>query len=182
MNGLMICVAMTVGIDVGWQNLPKGGMEYIIQLDPQTLESLRSGMAIQSEIPPAAGEIRSYRIMVGTQQLRRETPVATRSAPPLTPASGPTEFLPAAPRSLTVDSHKEPSAEKLAVYEEHKGEAPADQPTKAEVQSSPKGPPKPWFPLTLALLGLFASLGANVYLAWIVWDLRQRYRARMAGG
>ncbi len=27
-----------VGIDVGWQRLPEGGMQYIIQLDPHTLE------------------------------------------------------------------------------------------------------------------------------------------------
>jgi hypothetical protein len=36
---------------------------------------------------------------------------------------------------------------------------------------------KPWLPLSLTLLGLFASLGANVYLVWIAAGLRRRYRS-----
>ncbi|HTU24428.1 MAG TPA: hypothetical protein VMF30_03450 [Pirellulales bacterium] len=30
--------------------------------------------------------------------------------------------------------------------------------------------PKPWLPLTVALLTLFASLGGNVFLGWVAWD------------
>jgi len=37
--------------------------------------------------------------------------------------------------------------------------------------------PKPWFALMGALLALFASLGANVYLAWIHQSVRMKYRA-----
>ena len=37
-------------------------------------------------------------------------------------------------------------------------------------------PPKPWLPLMGALLALFASLGANVYLAWIHQGVRMKYR------
>jgi hypothetical protein len=35
--------AAALGIDVGWQPLPEGGMEYIIQIAPQTLETLKAG-------------------------------------------------------------------------------------------------------------------------------------------
>ncbi len=33
-----------------------------------------------------------------------------------------------------------------------------------------------WWPLLLAMLGLFGSLGFNVYLGWIAWDLHGRYQ------
>ena len=66
MNALLISIAVaTLGIDVGWQRLPEGGMQYIIQLDPQALEALRAGQPIESDIPAGAGEVRSYRIIVG---------------------------------------------------------------------------------------------------------------------
>ena len=54
MNTLTICcvAAATLGINVGWQRLPEGGMEYIIQLDPQSLEALRAGQPVQSDVPP----------------------------------------------------------------------------------------------------------------------------------
>jgi hypothetical protein len=32
-------------------------------------------------------------------------------------------------------------------------------------------------PLTLALVGLFGSLSGNVYLGWLFWETRQRYRS-----
>jgi hypothetical protein len=38
-------------------------------------------------------------------------------------------------------------------------------------------PTKPWLPLTLAMLALFASLGGNVFLGWIAWDSYNRDRA-----
>jgi hypothetical protein len=44
--------------------------------------------------------------------------------------------------------------------------------------------PTPWFPLMGALLALFASLGVNVYLAWIHQSVRMKYSAlvrRMQG-
>jgi hypothetical protein len=149
MCALVICVAAaTLGIDVGWERLPDGGMEYIIQLDPQTLESLRTGQAIQSDIPPSAGEVRSYRIMVGGKKLPRETP--------------PT------PKKLTPDPLVKPLPERPAVFVDPAGQT---SPPTSDIAV------KPWLPLTLALLGLFASLGTNIYLGWIAWDL---YKCRRA--
>lgn len=39
-----------------------------------------------------------------------------------------------------------------------------------------QGPEKPWPLLLVTLLGLFASLGGNVFLLWILRDSRRRYR------
>lgn len=40
------------------------------------------------------------------------------------------------------------------------------------------GPPaRPWGALLLVAVGLFASLSGNVYLGWITWGTRKRYRA-----
>ena len=37
-------------------------------------------------------------------------------------------------------------------------------------------PTRPWWPLTLALMGLFGSVGLNGYLGWIFFELRSRHR------
>jgi hypothetical protein len=173
MNSLVMCIALaTAGIDVGWERRPEGGVKYIIQLDPQTLELLRTGEAIQSDIPPAAGEVRSYRIVVGAKQLARETPPAQFPVPKL---PEPKEPPPVAPFPLTPDPGGKPIAERPAACVESVGATNKPEPkTPAEVQSDQ--PTKPWLPLTFTLFGLFASLGANVYLGWIAWELRQRFR------
>ena len=107
-------------------------MEYIIQLDPQSLDALRAGQPIQSDVPPGAGEVRSYRIIVGTEKLRRDMPPEKPKPPPAEPAK------------------------------------PA--------KTSPPEPTQPWIPMTLTLFGLFASLGANVFLGWVALGLRRRCR------
>ena len=35
---------------------------------------------------------------------------------------------------------------------------------------------RPWGPLLMTVLGLFGSLGFNLYLGWIAWDLYSRYQ------
>jgi hypothetical protein len=47
----------------------------------------------------------------------------------------------------------------------------------AQAANSDAEQPKPWLPLTLALTGLCGSLGGNLYLAWLYWEARLRYRA-----
>jgi hypothetical protein len=112
MNTVLITIAAaTLGWQTGYRPLPEGGgMEYIIQLDSAAIDSLRAGGTIRSYIPPAIGEIRSFRIIMGTGSVWRELPPAKRSppkvaetpapAPPKTvekPASAPPE-TPAEPR------------------------------------------------------------------------------------
>ena len=177
MYTLMLCVATAaVGIDVGWERMPEGGMEYIIQLDPQTLEALRAGVDIRSEILPGAGEVRGYRIIVGGKKLPRETPPT-----PKTMASKDAdrkEPQPTAPHALTPDLSSKPLLERTAAYTESQRMAAAAKPQpKTTPEAQPEKPATPWL---LTLLGLFASLGVNVYLGWIAWDARQRWKALRA--
>jgi hypothetical protein len=179
MGAVMVCIAVaTLGIDVGWQRLPDGGMEYIIQVEPQTLDALGSGQTVQSDIPSNAGDIRAFRIVVGTKKLPHETPLG---GPPrvdvLKPPASPPESPPTAPRSLSLDPATKPLPEQPAAFTQ-----PTAMPSDASKSTLPSAPPphepsQPWLPLTFALLGLFASFGANLFLGWIVWDLRQRCRA-----
>jgi len=153
MNLLLACLAAAVlGIETGWRPLSDGGMEYIIQLDEQTLAALRAGQAIQSDIPPEAGIVRSYRIVVGEGKLPRvESPQTAR---PHASDKPPQDVTPESPPMLD----KPPSA------------ALPKNADVFEVQQR-----KPWGLLMFALLGLFASLGTNVYLGWLVYGYRRRF-------
>jgi hypothetical protein len=51
------------------------------------------------------------------------------------------------------------------------GTGPNDAKSTPEASSGDR-----WWPLLLAMLGLFGSLGFNVYLGWIAWDLHGRYQ------
>jgi hypothetical protein len=168
-----------LGINVGWQPLPEGGMEYIIQLDSATLESLKAGQPIQSDIRPEIGDIRSYRIILGTDQLPRINPPApseNNSQNAITPSSPPSEN--------SSPAQKEPSPRKLSPEPSVK---PLTAQSAAFVESTEKAskaindePAKPWMPLILVSLCLFASLGGNLFLVWIFADLRRRFQASLS--
>ncbi len=189
MGAIMLSMALaTLGIDVGWQKLPEGGRQYIIQIEPQTLEALRSGQAIQSDLPSNLNDIRSYRIVVGTKKLPRDPlpPAVILDKPALPPATQqpsapPREMLPPA---VSSDLAMKPSAGQRAVSKEPAAAPAAPSEPEAAPEALPPAPPKPWVPLIFTLLGLFASLGGNIYLGWVVLDLRKRCQsllARLAG-
>ncbi|HEX7377774.1 MAG TPA: hypothetical protein VF278_11710, partial [Pirellulales bacterium] len=70
MCGLIICLsAAALGVDYGWQPVAGGGIEYIIQIEPELLDSLKAGHDLFSDLPPAMRNIRSYRITVGAGRL-----------------------------------------------------------------------------------------------------------------
>jgi len=176
MGTIMVCLAAAIlGVDVGWRRLPDGGMEYIIQIEPQTLEALRAGEAIRSDVPAEAGDIRSYRIEVGSKKkLTRDKPAAPRTIPRQKTMAN--EVLPpAAPQRLAPDPAVKPLRGQPATFVEPSGASPADKPAaQAPAAALPEQPAKPWLALTFALFGLFASLGGNFYLGWIAWDMRKR--------
>lgn len=66
---LPLLAAAALGIDVGWEPLPDGGFEYIIQIEPQTLDSMKNGAAITSQLPRAVSGMRGYRVTVGNAAL-----------------------------------------------------------------------------------------------------------------
>lgn len=67
-----MAAATTIGVDVGWQPAPEGGLEYIIQIEPETLDQLRSGQEVVVGIRPELRDVRRYRIIVGDGPLPRE--------------------------------------------------------------------------------------------------------------
>lgn len=70
MTGMIVCLSTAVmGVDFGWQPVAGGGVEYIIQIEPNMLERLKDGQDVFSDLPPRARNIRGYRITVGTARL-----------------------------------------------------------------------------------------------------------------
>lgn len=67
MGTTLLCAAVVlVGVKFSTQPLPGGGIEYVIQIEPLALESLRAGSDIRSDIPPTLGDLRSFRITTRT--------------------------------------------------------------------------------------------------------------------
>ena len=93
MIGQLTCVAaLMLGIDVGWQPSSDGGVEYLIQLQPEAIEALKAGQPLESYIPGHVKDVRAYRITIGTAKLRRELPLEI----PESKTSQPTETRPSA--------------------------------------------------------------------------------------
>jgi hypothetical protein len=75
MYGEIACVTMVLlGIEFGYRPRSEGGMEYLIQIDAQNLESLKSGVPLESAIPPKVRDVRAYRITFGTGPLPKTLP------------------------------------------------------------------------------------------------------------
>jgi hypothetical protein len=64
-----------------------------------------------------------------------------------------------------------------ATFDSHHRD-PANQPDARETQKPelPSAVGKPWLTLVASVVLLCCSLGANLYLGWIAWDARTRYR------
>jgi hypothetical protein len=75
MSGMLACLAAAlVGVEPGWQPLPGGGMEYILQIKPGTREALHPNEAIESDVPEAVRDVRHVRIVVGRDALPKKLP------------------------------------------------------------------------------------------------------------
>lgn len=255
MEIVVCCAVAAVGVDFGWQPVAGGGVEYIIQLEPQMLERLKAGEDIFSDLPPRSGNIRGYRITVGTAVLPHHgeplpaaaTPEPQRTAtvsgeppaldgplpgpvlsPSLTmdratanhgarrppaashqpeavkpfenqpagferaesgaassPPQGQTE-KPTLPKNQGVkqshEARRPASSDKQAPTSSGKSQKPDDaqmpDSEKPERKSDPvtadtASPSRP----SLAMFGLFASLGVNAFLLWVAISQRTRYRA-----
>lgn len=67
---------LAMGLQVGWQPSPDGGVEYIVQVEPELLEDLAPGdLVAQSDFPPElVSRVTSYRVTVGTEPPPRIDP------------------------------------------------------------------------------------------------------------
>lgn len=82
-----VCLGFLMVGQVGWRPLPEGGIEYIIQINPELLALLQQGDAFCSDVPPELHDVRSYRIVCGSAPVPREYPGGT-AAFRATPESG----------------------------------------------------------------------------------------------
>ena len=78
-----------IAIDFGWQELPGGGIEYLVQVEPTLVDSFKQG-GFQSDIPPGLRDIRRIHIVVGEEKLPNQgnldgPKVARNAQPPVEP-------------------------------------------------------------------------------------------------
>ena len=191
MCGTMLCVAaVALGIDVGWQPLPDGGMEYVVQLEPRTVDLLRSGVEIPSDIPANLKDLRRLRITVGNASLARKMPAEAVSGPAFpTVPGGPLSRLSPKQRAshLFLDALFPPYHPVSIRPPEARTEArPRTETARPldEMRRQPAGerpfaeqPPVAW---TLTVGALIGAVAAAIFLAWIAWEYRIRYRRLLA--
>jgi hypothetical protein len=262
---ILLVPAAARAVQFGWQPIPEGGVEYIVQVEPELLDAFRQG-GFSSDIPESMQRnLRRIRITVGNAKLPNQgdifgpkensantpagpvtsaEPTPTLAPPPepqpternTPPLLSPTAAAPLpesrestfskldlppppdssdsqpksattvseAPRPLSslpffqsgqvtkIGANSSPentqnSAPRLNENERPSGNSRGSSPdqmslAKPALPETPlaagtAAPAKPWLPLMGALLALFASLGANVYLAWIHQGVRMKYRA-----
>ena len=74
-SALLVLVA--AGVNFGWQPAENAadGYDYIVQVEPELLDTLRRGesVPIESNVPPEVGPIRKVSIVVGRGDLPRDT-------------------------------------------------------------------------------------------------------------
>jgi hypothetical protein len=66
---IVLIATATVGVDQGWQPIAGGGYEYIIQIEPETLESIKNGRDLYFQMPLSLNGVRGYRITSGIEPL-----------------------------------------------------------------------------------------------------------------
>ena len=83
MHGITLLLVAAIGVDVGWKPAENGELEYIIQIAPEQLQSLKTGDEIEVGVRPMLRSVRRYRIVVGTDPLPRQSArPALENAPP----------------------------------------------------------------------------------------------------
>ena len=199
MCGHIACIAaVLLGTDAGWQPLPEGGLLYLIQIEPQLLETLKSGQPIESDFPSYLKDVRGCRITVGTGRLPRELPpaggdspgsaAATSEQPPTDPflrpgaeSPGVPNVIQPAPDSKRIDAREAGYLQRPPAAPKGESKSPSEQePERQESQQNVAQ--KPWTALMIVtLFTLFGSVGANLYLGWITWNTRSRYRTLVEG-
>jgi len=163
-------------IVVGSRELPR---ESLPELAVGSLE-----MPDDSPQPHAAGPLLDPFRLPGHRGADRATTAGADSLTgPLLPMQSPSDRPPAGqtPRPLSPDPATRPlEGQRAAFLEQQPGEPPKPQVTlagnepKATAADVEKVPPLAW---TLTVGALIAAVGGMLYLGWVAWDYRARYRA-----
>jgi hypothetical protein len=90
MTGIMACLAtLLIGVETGWKPLDGGGIELLIQIEPEMVDSLKpADRPFEGYVPPALRDkIRNWRVVVGNGNLPAEyRPISATDAAFLPPA------------------------------------------------------------------------------------------------
>lgn len=186
--GIWIMALATLGVDVGWEPLSAGGAVYIIQIEPEMLDTLRAGYAVVSDLPPGL-DVRTFRVVVGDGELPKIAP----------PQSNESNFAPSLNHVLTVtppaaetsapnlSAGQSPSADNPQESEAgYRGDPGAQDESTAANDSAGMASALPllakWLPANVDWRRwlpwiAFSSLGANLFLLWLAWSERSRFRA-----
>ena len=172
MIGTILCVAaVTLGVEFGWEPNDDGGLEYIVQIDPESMKNLGKDTPLRSDFPRDLRGLQTIRFQVGEKKLPRIA---------LTPPLSPSAQKQPAKLALTDNPPGKPLSAQKAIFEETSG---PDEPSKAapgEENTSKPDPPKPW-PLLYAVACIAIGLAAAFfYLLWIHIGMRGRYRMLLA--
>ncbi|GAB6166366.1 hypothetical protein JCM19992_23660 [Thermostilla marina] len=185
---------LLIAVQAGWQPAETGGVEYILQIEPDLLQDLAEGATVaESDFPPElVGKIVRYRITVGTTPPPRIAPpdqpeppqVATPEASTSSPEEAPPATLPEIPQGRRLEAVP-------AVFAESEtpggpSTSPSDasatpQTSSTETRqtgvslSSSDTKPRPWLPLTLAISGMVAAVAGMLYTGWLAVEYRRKY-------
>ncbi len=72
----LLITSAVLGVDFGYQPTDQGQLEYIIQIEPDAIEKLKSGEAIQVGLPPNVQRVQVFRVQVGDAELPKILPTA----------------------------------------------------------------------------------------------------------
>ena len=97
MNAWVLMLLPTaLGVDFGWERQPDNSIEYIVQIEPEAVDEMKTGTELISSLPPQLRNIRNYRIRVGRERLPNQNilppEVTTNSTAATNPAPATTAW------------------------------------------------------------------------------------------
>ncbi|WP_147274151.1 hypothetical protein [Bremerella cremea] len=72
----LLITSAVLGVDYGYQVTDQGQLEYVVQIEPEAIDSLKAGHPIQVGLPPGSERIQVFRVQVGTDELSKVVPAS----------------------------------------------------------------------------------------------------------
>ncbi len=65
----LLISSAVLGVDFGYQTTDQNQVECVVQIEPEAIEHLKTGKAIQIEMPPNAERVEVFRVQIGSEKL-----------------------------------------------------------------------------------------------------------------
>jgi len=80
MHGIALIIALSsLGVDYSWRTTPEGEVEYVLQVEPEFIQSLVDGEEIHSDVPAEVGTAQRLILRIGTKEAPKTTADVTRA-------------------------------------------------------------------------------------------------------